>query len=269
MTLRFTILGCGASPGVPRIGNDWGECDPNEPRNIRTRCSLLIERVGNDPDRLTRVLVDTGPDVRTQLLAARVNALDGVIYTHSHADHLHGIDDLRAFWQNTGRRVDVYSDATTRDRMYEGFRYCFEAAPDSLYPPILSHHLIAAGGSFTIDGAGGAIVLTPFRQRHGDAETLGLRVGSVAYSCDISDVPVESVPMIAGLDVWILDALRYKPHPSHFSLTEALDWIKRMKPGRAILTHMHCDLDYATVKAAVPANVEPAYDGLQFDVPTE
>lgn len=266
MTLRFTILGCGASPGVPRIGNDWGACDPKEPRNVRSRCSLLIERLTPGSDRPTRVLVDTGPDVRTQLLGARVNYLDGVVYTHGHADHLHGIDDLRAFWQNTGVRVDVYSDALTWQRLDSGFSYCFRAAPGSVYPPILNHHLIAAGTPFTIDGAGGPIAIAPFRQRHGDMDTLGLRIGGVAYSCDISDVPPESLDALAGLDVWIVDALRYKPHPSHFSLSETLSWIERIKPRRAILTHMHGDLDYATVKGEVPAHVEPAYDGMSFEL---
>ena len=267
MTLRFTILGCGASPGVPRIGNDWGACDPNEPKNVRSRCSLLIERFGEDASRPTRILVDTGPDVRAQLLAAGVSFVDAVIYTHAHADHLHGIDDLRAFWQNTGNRVDVYSDAMTRDRLDQGFRYCFETAPGSFYPPICKHHLIVAGEPLTIGGAGGSITVMPFRQVHGETETLGLRVGGVAYSCDISDVPPESLSALAGLDVWIVDALRYKPHPSHFSLSDALGWIGRVKPQRAILTHMHCDLDYATVKGEVPDNVEPAHDGMIIEMP--
>jgi phosphoribosyl 1,2-cyclic phosphate phosphodiesterase len=266
MTLRFTILGCGASPGVPRIGNDWGACDPSDPRNVRSRCSLLVERLGTAPDRITRILVDTGPDVRAQLLSARVNFLDGVVYTHSHADHLHGIDDLRALWQNSGNRVDVYSDAATKERMYQGFRYCFETAPGAFYPSILSHHTVVADAAFTIAGAGGPIVVTPFRQIHGEMDTLGLRIGTVAYSCDISDVPPESLPAVANLDVWILDALRYKPHPSHFSLTDALSWIARVKPAKAILTHMHSDLDYATVKGQVPHTVEPAYDGMRFEV---
>jgi len=266
MSLRFTILGCGASPGVPRIGNDWGACDPNEPKNMRTRCSLLIERYGDDAERLTRILVDTGPDMRMQMLAARVNFLDAVVYTHSHADHVHGIDDLRAFWQDSRKLVDVYSDSSTKNALDRAFGYCFATAPGSFYPPILKHHLIAAGQPLTIDGAGGPVTLTPFRQIHGDSDSLGLRVGRLAYSCDVSDLPPVSLSALQDLDVWILDALRYKPHPSHFSLADALGWIERTKPRRAILTHLHSDLDYATLKAEAPAGVEPAYDGMVIEV---
>ncbi len=262
--LKVTVLGCGSSPGVPRIGNDWGACDPNEPKNRRSRCSILIERI--DAGGITRVLVDTGPDVRSQLLAAGVNALDAVVYTHEHADHTHGIDDLRAFWLSTHRLVDVYADAPTMERLEQAFGYCFATAPGSSYPPILKHHLVTAGRPFTIGGAGGPMTIDPFRQIHGDIDTLGLRVGGLAYSCDLSDVPEASLPMLAGLDLWIVDALRYKPHPSHFSLSETLAWIARVKPRRAVLTHMHTELDYATVKRAVPAGVEPAYDGMEIEI---
>ena len=268
MSLRFTILGCGASPGVPRIGNDWGACDPNEPRNARTRCSLLIDRVGDDPARPTRVLVDTGPDMRQQLLAARVNFLDAVVYTHAHADHVHGIDDLRAFWQNTRRLVDVYSDALTAERLIGAFGYCFRTAPGSAYPPILKLHEIAASRPLTIDGAGGPLTLMPFRQVHGDIDSLGFRVGRLAYSCDVSGIPDETLPALEDLDVWIVDALFRRHHPSHFNLDDALRWIERIKPKRAILTHLHSDLDYATLKAELPEGVEPAHDGMVIELGT-
>ena len=265
-TLRVSILGCGSSPGVPRIGNDWGTCDPNNPKNRRLRCSILLEQIAADGG-VTRVLVDTGPDIRQQLLAAGVNTLDGVIYTHSHADHTHGIDDLRSIWLNTHHRlVDVYADAATLTRLNEAFGYCFATTPGGSYPPILKAHTISAGAPFKIDGEGGAITITPFRQIHGDIDTLGLRIGALAYSCDVSGLPDESLPALAGLDVWIVDALRYTPHPSHFSLREALQWIDRLKPKRAVLTHMHIDLDYATVHAEVPAAVEPGYDGLRVEL---
>jgi phosphoribosyl 1,2-cyclic phosphate phosphodiesterase len=264
-TLRVTVLGCGSSPGVPRIGDDWGQCDPNEPRNRRLRCSILVEQIANGG--VTRALVDTGPDVRTQLLAAHVGTVDGVIYTHGHADHTHGIDDLRSLWLNTRRLVDVYGDAATLARLREAFGYCFATAPGSSYPPILKAHTIAAGTAFTIDGAGGPLTVTPFRQVHGDIDTLGLRVGDLAYSCDVSALPDEALPALAGLDVWIVDALRHTPHPSHFSLSETLAWIDQLKPRRAVLTHMHIDLDYATVKHQVPAGVEPAYDGMTIELP--
>lgn len=266
--LRATILGCGSSPGVPRIGNDWGACDPNEAKNRRSRCSLLIERFdgGELP---TTILVDTGPDVRTQLLEANVKHIDGVIYTHAHADHIHGIDDLRAFWQNTKRLLDVYADAPTMARLEQAFGYCFETPPNSFYPPILKHHPIAAGGAVTISGAGGPVEIKPFRQIHGDIETLGFRIGDMAYSCDISDLPGESVGVLDGLNVWIVDALRYRTHPSHFSVAEALAWIERIGPRRGFLTHMHNDLDYATLMRELPPHVEPAYDGMQLEIGNE
>lgn len=270
--LKVIVLGCGSSPGVPRIGNDWGACDPGEPKNRRTRCSLIVERhdnSGHGGERPTRVLIDTGPDMRAQLLAADVNFIDAVVYTHAHADHVHGIDDLRAFWLETRRLVDVYADDATAARLVQAFGYCFATEPGSSYPPILKRHPIAVGQPLTIDGAGGPLTLTPFRQIHGDIETLGLRVGNLAYSCDISDLPPEALPQLAGLDVWIVDALRTKPHPSHFSVSEALTWIGRVKPQRAILTHMHVDLDYATLKRELPAGVEPAYDGMTIELPLE
>ena len=263
--LRATILGCGSSPGVPRIGNDWGACDSNEPRNRRLRCALLIERFdgGAVP---TTVLIDTGPDLRTQLLAADVKHIDGVVYTHPHADHIHGIDDLRSVWQNSKRLVDVYADGPTTARLEQAFEYCFRSLPGSFYPPILKQHPMTVGAPLTIVGAGGPVELLPFRQVHGDIDTIGLRIGGLAYSCDISELPPESEEKLAGLDVWIVDALRYRPHPSHFSVEQSLAWIARLKPRRAILTHMHNDLDYARLRSELPAHVEPAYDGMQIEL---
>ncbi|HVZ14330.1 MAG TPA: MBL fold metallo-hydrolase [Bauldia sp.] len=264
-TLRITVLGCGSSPGVPRIGNDWGACDPNEPRNRRTRTSILIERVTEAG--ATRVLVDTGPDLRQQLLAADVRAIDAVVYTHAHADHVHGIDDLRAFWLNTHRLVEVYADAPTAAHLRHAFGYCFATQPGSNYPPILRHNPISAGMPFAISGAGGSLAIVPFRQIHGEIESLGLRVGTFAYSCDISDLPPESVPEVEGADLWIVDALRPRPHPSHFSLAEAVAWIQKLRVRRGVLTHMHNDLDYATTRQALPAGIEPAYDGMVVELP--
>jgi len=260
---RATILGCGSSPGVPRIGNDWGACDPNDPRNRRTRCALLVERFDGDKPP-TRVLVDTGPDVREQLLAAGVGRIDGVVYTHAHADHLHGIDDLRSFWLETGLLVDIYADDLTADRIEEGFSYCLKTAPGSSYPPILRLNRIRPDGPLTLNGPGGPIEIMPFRQIHGGSTSLGLRFGALAYSCDVSDIPPESASLLAGLDVWIVDALRYEPHPSHLSVDQALGWIASLGPRRAVLTHMHNDLDYATLKSQLPSHVEPAYDGMQI-----
>jgi phosphoribosyl 1,2-cyclic phosphate phosphodiesterase len=259
---RATILGCGASPGVPRIGNDWGACDPLEPKNRRLRTSLLVERFAEGAPRPTRVLVDSGPDVRAQLLAANVDALDGVIYTHAHADHTHGIDELRVLAQRGRHLVDVYADAPTADHLERAFAYCFATQSGGLYPPILAMHRITHGVALRISGPGGEIALQPLRQMHGEIDSLCLRIGALAYSCDVSDLPPESVGALSGLDVWIVDGLRDRPHPSHFSVGQALGWIDRLKPKRAVLTHMTNELDYAALKARLPAGVEPGYDSM-------
>ncbi|MGE0846911.1 MAG: MBL fold metallo-hydrolase [Flavobacteriaceae bacterium] len=261
--LRFTLLGCGSSPGVPRIGNDWGACDPQEPRNRRRRCSMLVERF--EGGNATRVLVDTSPDMREQVLAADIREIDGVLYTHAHADHIHGIDDLRGFVINMRRRVDIYADETTMDRLHEGFGYCFRTPPGSDYPPILNAHRISAGREVTIHGAGGDITALPIRQQHGAIDSLAFRFGGVAYSPDVNALDDAALEALRGLDVWIVDALRPTPHPSHFSLDEALHWIALLKPKRAILTHMHIDLDYRTLCRTLPAGVEPAHDMLSFE----
>lgn len=260
--LVVTILGCGPSPGVPRIGNDWGSCDPVEPRNRRSRCGLLVEqRSGGSAT--TRVLVDTSPDIRAQLLGAGVEHLDGVLYTHAHADHLHGIDDLRAFWMKTKRRLDVHADAATSARILGAFDYCFRTPPGGTYPPILTMNRIEAYAPFSIGGAGGPLEIMPFDQAHGPGgATLGFRFGPLAYSCDVSALDDKAAATLEGLDVWIVDALRREPHPSHFSVKETLGWIDRLRPRRAILTHMDYSLDYSTLKSELPPNVEPAYDGM-------
>lgn len=263
MTLKLTILGCGTSGGVPRIGNHWGACDPANPKNRRRRCSLLVERAG--PDGTTTALVDTSPDLREQLLDAGIGWLDGVLYTHDHADHAHGIDDLRMVSFNGRRRVDVYYDQATGRLLRSRFAYCFDTPPGSEYPAILKGHEIRAGETVEISGPGGVIEALPFRQIHGSGETLGFRFGGIAYSPDVSDLPADSLKLLEGLDVWILDALRYTPHPSHLSVEQALAFIARVKPKRAVLTHMHVDLDYETLRRELPDGVEPAYDGMVLE----
>lgn len=259
--LRATFLGCGSSAGVPRIGGDWGDCDPAEPRNRRLRCSLLVERI--EGEAVTRALIDTTPDLRAQLLAAGVGVLDGVAWTHPHADHLHGVDDLRTVVHNRGSRLPVWADADTAEVLLSRFAYVFVQPPGSLYPPILD--LRSIDGPFEIDGAGGAIRLTPFRVQHGRIEALGFRIGGLAYLPDVSDIPDAAWPALAGLDVFILDALRRKPHPTHAHLAQSLDWIARAGPRRAILTDMHNDLDYATLTAELPPGVIAAHDGLVIE----
>ncbi|MEJ1159179.1 MBL fold metallo-hydrolase [Prosthecomicrobium sp. N25] len=262
-TLTFRILGCGSSPGVPRIGGDWGQCDPANPRNRRRRASLLVTRrdaVGN----VTRVLVDCGPDLREQMLDAHVDWVDGVLVTHAHADHVHGIDDLRAFVLNRRRRVSVHMDAPTAERVHAAFGYIFKTPPGSSYPAIADDHRIEEGVPVTVDGPGGPITALPYRQLHGDITSLGFRFGAVAYSPDVSGIPDQALPALSGLDVLILDALRWHPHPSHFSVEEAIAWAARLKARRTILTHMHIDLDYRILKAQLPDHVEPAFDGMEF-----
>jgi phosphoribosyl 1,2-cyclic phosphate phosphodiesterase len=264
MTLKFTILGCGSSGGVPRPALGWGDCDPNNPKNRRRRTSLLVER--REASGVTRVLVDTPPDLREQMLDADVDWLDAVLYSHEHADHTHGIDDLRAFFLKRHRRVDVYLDEVTAASVRGKFGYCFASPPGSEYPPIVTEHRLAAGAPVTIHGEGGAIAALPFRQEHGDIASFGFRFGSLAYSADLSGLPPDSVAALAGLDVWIVDALRYRPHPSHFSLDDALAWIERLKPRRAILTNLHADLDYEVLRSKLPVHVVPAFDGMTFAV---
>lgn len=261
-----TILGCGSSGGVPRIGNVWGDCDPNEPRNRRRRCSLLIEGWSEGSEQPTRILIDTGCDLREQLLDAQVDRVDAVFYTHEHADHTHGIDDLRVLALHNRKRVDVYFSAETSERLHEAFGYCFVAPPGSDYPPILNAHIISAGDALTVDGPGGTIDIAAFEQEHGNITSLGFRVADFAYCCDLSGFPDQSLQAISGLSLWIIDALRPMPHPSHLSLPETLHWIERMAPTQAVLTNMHIDLDYRATEREIPASVTPAFDGMQIDV---
>jgi phosphoribosyl 1,2-cyclic phosphate phosphodiesterase len=263
MTLKFTILGCGSSGGVPRPALGWGDCDPNNPKNRRRRTSLLVERSG--PQGVTRVLIDTPPDLREQLLDAKADSLDAVFFTHEHADHTHGIDDLRAFFISQRRLVDVYLDAHTAKSVRERFDYCFQSPPGSDYPPIVREHRFAPGQPISVEGKAGPIAGLPLLQTHGDTPSFGFRFGNVAYSCDLSDLPPVSAAALADLDVWILDALRYRPHPSHLSVADALGWIDRLKPRRAILTNLHSDLDYDKLRRELPRHVEPAFDGMTFE----
>jgi phosphoribosyl 1,2-cyclic phosphate phosphodiesterase len=263
MSFRATILGCGPSGGVPRIGAMWGACDASNPKNRRRRCSVLVERLGRG--RHTTVLVDSSPDMREQLLSVRADALDGVLYTHDHADHTHGIDDLRVVSYAMKKRIDVWADKPTLQSLEERFGYCFKAPAGSSYAPILNAHTITPSEAIRVDGPSGTIEAIPVPQEHGDGSSLGFRFGGLAYSPDISGIPAASMPLLEGLDVWIVDALRFSTHPSHFSVKQALEWIKRLRPKRAILTHMTTDLDYEALKRELPAGVEPAYDNMVIE----
>jgi phosphoribosyl 1,2-cyclic phosphate phosphodiesterase len=245
---------------VPRIGGGWGACDPANPRNRRRRASALVERRG--PGGVTRVLIDTSPDLREQLLDAGVEHVDAVLYTHDHADHTHGIDDLRVCALLQKKRVPVFMDDSTARTLYGRFSYCFERVPGSSYPPILDLNRLEAGVPVAIEGAGGAITALPVRLEHGDIPALAFRFGALAYAPDVSGVPEEAARQLACLDVLILNCLRYHPHPSHLTLEQSLRVIADLAPNRAILTHLHIDLDYGRLAAELPAGVVPAHDGM-------
>ena len=256
--LRFHILGCGSSGGVPRIGGHWGECDPANPRNRRRRCSMLVERETDQG--VTRVLIDTSPDMRDQLIDAGVGALDGVIYTHSHADHVHGVDDLRMVVFNMRERVNVWADQTTCDALLDRFGYVFIQPEGSSYPPILNLNLL--NGPVRITGLGGEITFTPFEVEHGRIDALGFRIKDLVYLPDVSAMNNAAWDVLSGANCWVLDALRREPHPTHSHLEQSLEWIEKSGVPNAVLTNMHIDLDYETVLAETPDHITPAYDGM-------
>jgi phosphoribosyl 1,2-cyclic phosphate phosphodiesterase len=268
--LEVTILGCGSSGGVPRIGGSdgagfWGACDPANPKNRRRRCSIVVRQKSAAGE--TIALVDTSPDMKDQLVDARVGRVDGVLLTHDHADQLHGLDDLRQLALIARKRVDVYSDAETFTGVLQRFGYCFQQPEGSDYPPILNAHTIPEPfAPFVLPGQGGDLPVLAFGQQHGRIRSLGFRFGPVAYSPDVDGLDEAAFAALAGVDVWIVDALRYTPHPSHAHLARALEWIARVKPRRAILTNMHVDLDYAKLAAELPEGVVPAYDGMTISI---
>ena len=261
MSLTFRILGSGSSGGVPRLDGDWGKCDPQNQKNQRTRCSMLVTQKG--PEGETNILIDTSPDMRAQLIEAGTTWLDAILYTHDHADQTHGIDDVRAMVYAKRKQIDVWMDQPTADTLTSRFDYCFSQSAGSLYPAILKDNRINT--PFTplrVSGAGGNISAMPFKQIHGQIDSLGFRIGDIAYSSDISELPEESFAALENLDCWIVDALRRKPHPTHFHLDKTLEMIELIKPKQAILTNLHVDLDYETLLAELPTNIRPAYDGM-------
>jgi len=270
-SLEVTILGCGSSSGVPRLGGpdgagDWGVCDPTNPKNRRRRCSILVRQKSDAGE--TSVLVDTSPDMRDQLLDAHVGRLDGVLITHDHADQLHGIDDLRAIVYGMRKRLDVYSDWATIAGIRQRFGYCFDTPAGSDYPPILIARTIDEPFEpFAVEGAGGALEIRTFEQQHGRIRSLGFRFGPLAYSSDVNGSSEDAFTALEGADLWIVDALRHTPHPTHANVATALEWIRRVEPRRAILTNLHIDLDYETLKRELPPGVEPAFDGMTLSVP--
>ena len=264
MTLEVRILGCGSSGGVPRLGEGasyWGACDPENPKNRRSRCSILVTCKGEGGE--TRVLVDTSPDMREQLLAARIGRLDGVLITHDHADQLHGLDDLRVITLLMKRKLDLWSDRAGLEGTRKKFDYCFETPAGSDYPPILiAREIPEPFAEFKIEGQGGPVPVRAFGQNHGRIRSLGYRFGPVAYSPDVDGLDEDAYAALEGVECWIVDALRYTPHPSHAHLSRTLEWIARVKPKRAVLTDMHVDFDYDRLCRELRPGVEPAYDGM-------
>ena len=258
MTVEVRILGCGSSGGVPRLGGPdgagyWGACDPDNPKNRRRRCSILVKHGAS------QLLVDTAPDLREQLLEARVAALDGVLITHDHADQLHGLDDLRVLYLLNERRIGLWSDARGLSGVRAKFGYVFGTPEGSDYPPILDAHEIPEPfETFKIAG----IPVRAFGVGHGRIRSLGFRFGPIAYCPDADALDEAAFAALEGVECWIVDALRRTPHPSHAHLGRTLEWIERVKPKRAILTNMHVDMDYEALRTSLPPGVEPAYDGM-------
>jgi phosphoribosyl 1,2-cyclic phosphate phosphodiesterase len=256
--MRITMLGCGPSWGVPRIGGDWGVCDPSNPKNRRRRVSILVEEGGSV------ILVDTSPDLREQLLDAETKRVDAVLFTHCHADHTHGIDDMRSINRMMGKPLPIYADPFTMSELKARFRYIFTPVDaDSkvaFYKPSVEPHEIT--GPFTAAG----MPIIPFEQDHGFSKTLGFRFGRFAYSTDVRTLDEAALAALAGVEVWIVDCLRSAPHPTHSHLEQTISWIERVKPRRAILTHMEQSLDYASLARELPPGVEPGYDGLLIDL---
>ena len=259
--LRFTILGCGSSGGVPRLGGYWGACNPGNPRNRRRRCSLLVQQFGTEGS--TTLLIDTSPDLREQLLGVGIGSVDGVLYTHAHADHVNGLDELRVMMLNMKSPVQAWADQFTERQIYKRFRYAVEQLPGSSYRPFIVFNRIT--NPTVIYGPGGAVTVTPFSVEHGEIQSLGYRIGPLAYLPDVSDIPDKTWPILENLDCWIVDALQLNPHPSHAHLGRTLGWISAVSPRRAILTDMHTALDYDETNAKTPENVEPAYDGMTIE----
>jgi phosphoribosyl 1,2-cyclic phosphate phosphodiesterase len=261
-SLQFTILGCGSSGGVPRADGNWGDCDPAEPRNRRSRCSLLVRR--GEGEGATTAIVDTSPDFRLQCVAAGVRRIDAVLYTHDHADQAHGIDDVRAFFLHDRRKIPAWMDTATCDSLMRRFNYIFETQGG--YPSIMTPQLVPPHGQrWSVSGPGGELPIRTFDLEHGEIRCVGYRIGDVAYTPDVGGVPEESFAALQGLDVWIVDALRWATHPSHSHVERTLEWIARAKPRKAILTNMHIDLDYNAISAKLPENVIAAYDGMTFE----
>lgn len=261
---RVTILGCGGSAGVPQLGGadgrgDWGACDPAEPRNRRTRSSIVIEGSGGE-----RLLIDTSPDMRHQLLACAVPKVDAILFTHAHADHVLGIDDVRILNRIAGRPLDAFATERTLTELDKRFDYAFKPwSPPWFFRPALVPRQIAPGD--TVEAAG--LQVQVFEQDHGYLPTLGLRVGSFGYSTDVATLDDGAMEVLAGVDTWVVDCFQRQSHKTHANLDQVLQWTNRLRPRRVVLTHMGYDIDWAWLTQRLPPGIEPGYDGLILDCP--
>ena len=270
MPLRAIILGCGSSGGVPRVGGDWGVCDPDNPKNRRTRCSLYVEYwEGETPPPIkerTAVLIDTSPDLREQFLFSNIKRLDALLYTHDHADQSHGIDDLRAVAYRMRKRIPTYMDEHSKEHLFDKFKYCFEMPDGRVHPPILELQDIIKGGDFiTIDGPGGALAIEALELSHGPTPAMGFIFdGKLAYTPDVWDVPEPSFKSLQGIDTWIVDALRYNDHPTHAHTDKTLSWLVKTKTKNGVLTNLHIDMDYDVLSSELFGGVTVAYDKMEL-----
>lgn len=260
--IKVTVLGCGSSGGVPRTDGSWGACDASNPKNNRMRCSIKVEKLEND--RKTCALIDTSPDLRQQLLQSGTRQIDGVIYTHDHADQSHGIDDLRALVYARGSRIDCFMQNETYETLINRFGYIFAGFEKPHYPALLNPKRLNWTDDFVIKGEAGEIEFQPLKMIHGAVENMGLRFENIAYCNDVNVLPNETLDQMQNLELLIIDALRYTKHPSHAHLEQTLEWIEILKPKKAVLTNMHIDMDYAELSARLPPNTVPAYDMMEI-----
>ena len=257
--MKITILGCGHTYGTPMIGDLWFNCDPKNPKNSRTRASVLVQHKDEN------ILIDSSPDLRAQLLSNKISDIHAVLYTHDHSDHCHGINDIGVISRAKKKLIPIFSDQKTFSSLEKSFDYAFDKGQIPHYASFLENTLITPSTPFSVCG----LSVLPIKQDHGYGTSLGFRMGNFAYSTDVKNMPEKAFKELEGIDTWVVDCLKEEEHPTHSHLSQTLEWIERVKPKRAILTHMHPLLDYETLQKKLPKGVEPAYDGLSFNLPNK
>tara|TARA_B100000745_G_scaffold298802_1_gene248193 strand:- start:18 stop:791 length:774 start_codon:yes stop_codon:yes gene_type:complete len=257
MSLKFIILGCGSSMGVPRPDGFFGNCNPNEKKNYRTRCSAVIS------SKFSNTLIDTSPDLRFQLLKNKIKKIDRVLFSHFHADQTHGINDLRVFFIKNKKKISVYTDGTTKNYLLKNFKYCFKKTPS--YPPIAKINLLKKNNIFKDQNL--KLNIRSVKVKHGKVECSAFIINNkCAYLSDVSKIYKKDYKYFKNLKYFVVDCLRYNKHPSHYNLEEVLELINILKPKKSILTNLHSDLDYKKLKKILPSNILPAFDGMTLDL---